>query len=307
MNALAVTGRGAFPAVIEIADPAPGPGEVLVGVEAASLNGIDVAVAGGYLWDRMPHTFPVVLGRDFAGVVRAITPGVEVPVGTRVAGVSTRLELGPGPIGELFTTSAADIAVVPDGVTSAQAAAVGLAGITAFDLVTAADVSAADTVLVSGATGGVGAFAVQLAAARGATVIATARPGAGEEFVRRLGAAHVVDYGGDLATAARAVATSGVTAILHAAGDPAQLAGLLTRGGRFASALGVTGDQLGRDDLAVTAVMGAYTPEKLGSLLADVAAGKLVAPIASVYPLDDAAAALTAFGSGKLGKIVVTA
>ena len=307
MRALAVGQRGAAPSVLHVADREPGAGEIRVAVEAASINGFDVAVAAGYVWDRMPHTFPVVLGRDFAGTVEAVGPDVDaVRVGDRVAGNIQAPELGPGAIAERVTAAASTVTAVPASVTSAQAAAVGLAGVTAADLVAALDVSADDVVLVSGATGGVGAFTVQLAAARGARVIATARPGAASEFVRGLGATHVVDFTGDLAAAVRAVAPDGVTKAAHAAGDPTTLAALLTSGGRLASVLGAAGDQVGRDDLTVTPVMAAYSPQKLADLLDMVAAGRLSVPVAATHTLDNATAALSDFGEPKLGKIVVT-
>src|SRR5205807_8898563 len=127
-------------------------------------------------------------------------------IGDRVAGVNTALELGPGPIAELFVADASTVTAVPVSVTSVQAAAVGRAGISALDAVDAVGVRSGDLVLVSGATGGVGAFAVQLVGARGARVIATARPGEATEFVRSLCADEVVDYAGDLTTAVRTVA-----------------------------------------------------------------------------------------------------
>ena len=307
MRALAVTARGASPAVVDVPDRAPDRGEVRVAVEAASINGFDLAVVAGYVWDRMPHTFPVVIGRDFAGTVDAVGEGVENwAVGDSVAGVNTALELGAGPIAEHIIVDSRSVTAIPDVVTAVQAAAVGLAGVTALDLIDALNPGAADTVVVSGATGGVGAFAVQLAAARGARVVATARPGGATEFVRSLGAADVVDYTGDLAVALRAVTPDGVTKVVHAAGDPAVLGSLLVANGQFASVVGATAEQVGREDVTVTGVMTSYTPDKLAALLEQVAAGQLTVPVAATHPLASAADALSDFGSGKLGKIVVT-
>src|SRR5206468_10929933 len=139
-----------------------------------------------------------------------------------------------------------------------------------------------DVVLVSGATGGVGAYAVQLAAATGATVLATARPDAAVDFVRGLGATGAVDYTGDVAAAVRAVAPDGLTAVVHAAGDPAALAALLRPGGRMASVLGANQENAGRADVTVTTVMGA-DPGKLPALLDGVASGTLKVPVARTY------------------------
>ncbi len=307
MRALAVTGRGVAPAVVDLDAPVPGAGEIRVAVSAASVNGFDLAVAGGHVWDHMPHTFPVILGRDYAGTVDALGAGVTgIDVGDRVAGVNTALDLGAGPLAEQFVVSADALTPVPSAVSDTQAAAVGLAGITALDAIAELHLSGDDSVLVVGATGGVGSFAVQLAAASGARVIATARPGKATEFVRSLGAVEGVDYTTDLSAAVRAVAPQGPSAVLHAAGDPATPAVLLAPGGRFASVLGARAEQIGRDDLAVSTLLAAYTPNKLAELLAKVAAGQLTVPIAATYSLTDAPDALTAFAGGKLGKIVVT-
>jgi NADPH:quinone reductase-like Zn-dependent oxidoreductase len=304
-RAFAIAGRGEAPAVQPVDVPDPGAGQVRVSVQAASVNGVDAYVAAGYVWDAMPHRFPVVLGRDFAGTVDAVGDGVtSVTVGDMVAGVVTAPDLYLGVMAEQVVVDADGVVRVPDGVTPEEAAALGLAGLTARALVDALGLTAEDVVLVSGATGGVGALTVQLAAATGATLLATSRPDA-EDFVRSLGAAQAVDYTGDLAAAVRAVAADGVTAVAHAAGDPAELGRLLRPGGRLASVIGATADQVGRDDVTVLTVAATYSPDALRSLLDAVAAGDLRVPIAKTFRLDQATDALAAFGSHKLGKIVV--
>jgi NADPH:quinone reductase-like Zn-dependent oxidoreductase len=305
---MAIAERGSAPAVLELPDQEPGSGQVRVAVEAASVNGFDVAVAAGYVWDVLPHEFPVVLGRDVAGTVDSVGDGVsDVQIGDRVTAVVTGVGLGPvGTFGDRFTAGASTVARVPDGVTAAQAAAVGLAGATALDAVNALEVGDGDLVLVSGATGGVGSFAVQLAVARGARVIATARPGEGEDLVRQLGAAQAVDFTGDLPAAVRAIAPDGVDKVVHAAGDPAVLAGLLVPGGRLLSVLGADAGKVGRDDVTVVSLVAEPAAEKLTELLSQVADGSLIVAVSGSYPLENAAAALAAFAAGKLGKIVVT-
>jgi NADPH:quinone reductase-like Zn-dependent oxidoreductase len=275
---------------------------VRVAVRAASINGIDAYVAAGYVWDAMPHEFPVVLGRDFAGIVDAIGDGVtSFTVGDRVMAAITGMTLYVGAIAALVTVEANLLVPIPDAVSDEQATASGLAGVTALDLVDALALSADDVVLVSGATGGVGVFAVQLAAATGATVLATARPG-DADFVRSLGAAEAVDFA-DLSIA---VGPDRVTAIIHAAGDPVALAQLLRPGGRLASALGATAEAVGRDDITVTPVLAVATADKLQRLLGQVAAGALAVHISRTFALDEAADAIGAFGEPKLGKLVVT-
>jgi NADPH:quinone reductase-like Zn-dependent oxidoreductase len=309
VKALAIERRDAAPAMLDVADPAAGPGEVLVRVEAASVNGFDLAIAAGRVWESMPHTFPVVLGRDYAGTVAAVGDDVDgFAAGQPVAGLVTGPSLGPGSLGEFYVAPAGKLTARPDAVTAVDATAVGLAGVTAATAIDAFDgLGPGDTLLVSGATGGVGSFAVQLAAGAGVRVIATAAVGAASEFVASLGAAEVVDFAGDLAAAVRAIAPGGVSAVLHAAGDAAALAGLLAPGGRLVSLLGATGDQVGRDDVTVTPIQTKYTPERLGRLLDAVAAGRLSVAVGATFPLPAAPEALEWFTDPtRLGKAVVT-
>ena len=304
-RALAIAGRNEKPAIQEVPAPAPEAGQVRVVVEAASVNGIDAATAAGYLWDMFPHTFPVALGRDFAGRVEAVGDGVTgVQVGDRVAGAITGMSPGKGAIADSVTVDVGITAVIPEGVDSGQAAGLGLVGLSATALLDALKLTADDTVLVSGATGGVGAIAVQLAAATGAKVIGTVRADAAE-FVRGLGAHEVVDYTGDLGAAVRAVAPDGVTAVVHAAGDPAILAGVLQPGGRLASVLGASPEQTGREDITVLPVMADATSEQLTKLLEAMATGRLQVPVSQTYTFDEAPQAVADFGHHKLGKLVV--
>jgi NADPH:quinone reductase-like Zn-dependent oxidoreductase len=309
MKAYAITGRDTQPALQDLPQPEPAAGEVLVEVEAASVNGFDLSVAAGYVWDMLPHEFPVVLGRDVVGTVTAVGEGVEdVRVGDRVAGVIPGVALGPrnGSFAEQVSLPASAVTHVPSGVDAHRTAVIGLAGIAAHDALEALDVESGETVLISGATGGVGSIALQLAVTAGATVIATARPGKEEEYVRSLGATHTVDYTGDLAAAVRAIAPAGVDKALHAAGDAAAIGQVVQAGGAVASTLAATPEQVGRDDVTVTGIMAAATADKLGRLLDDVASGRLRVNIEARVPLDRAQEAFGLFADGTLGKVLVT-
>src|SRR3954470_20641546 len=188
MKAFALRGFDQAPEITEVEAPTPAAGEVRVRVRAASLNGFDLSVASGRLQGMMEHRFPVVLGKDFAGIVEAVGEGVtRFAPGDAVLGVVTKAHLGDGGFGELLVVHEGDfITAVPDGLDLHSAGALGLAGTAALDTLAAAGVQAGQTALVSGATGGVGALAVQYAAAAGATVIATARPGEEADFVTEL-------------------------------------------------------------------------------------------------------------------------
>ena len=306
-TALAVARRDDQPQLLEVEIPGPGPGQVKVRVEAASLNGMDAMVAAGYLWDMMPHEFPVVIGRDFVGVVAEVGAGVDnIAVGDRVAGLITEMTLGVGAIATEVTVAGATLTHVPEEVDLTAAAALGLAALTAVDMIDALALTADDVVLVSGATGGVGVYALQLAKAAGATVIATARPGEATEFVKRLGADHAVDQTKDLTDQLGRAGSESVTAVVHAAGDPASLASLLAPGGRMVSAIGATAEQAGRADVDVAPIMPVPTYDKMTRLFQAVANGSLQTPIANTYRLDAAVKALTDFNQPKTGKLVVT-
>ena len=127
VRALAVAGPDQAAAVQEVELPEPVAGQVRVRTAAASINGIDRALAAGYLWG-MPHTFPVVVGRDFAGVVDIVGDGVTgLSAGGRVAGVYTAMDLHVGTVAEAVTIDAGLVVPIPTPVTSEQAAATGLA------------------------------------------------------------------------------------------------------------------------------------------------------------------------------------
>jgi NADPH:quinone reductase-like Zn-dependent oxidoreductase len=301
MRAFVVPSADSEPTVTEVPDPTPGPGEILVRVTASSLNGFDLSVASGRLQGMMEHRFPVVLGKDFAGTVEAVGEGVtRFAAGDAVLGVVTKAHLGDGGFGELLVVHEGDfVTAVPEGLDLTTAGALGLAGTAALDTVAAAGIQSGQTVLVSGATGGVGALAVQYAAAAGATVIATAKPGEEADFVTDLGAHHVVDYTGDVVAQVRAIAPDGVDAILHLAGDGAALAELLTPGGKIGSTLGYGADQ----NPAATFVMANPSADTLARLAVDAAAGRIRVPVTVTFSLDEAPQAFDAFRSGTRGKV----
>jgi NADPH:quinone reductase-like Zn-dependent oxidoreductase len=306
MKAIATTDFGAPATLVEIPAPEPAEGEILVRVASSSINGFDLSVASGRLKGMMEHRFPVVLGKDFAGAVEAVGPGVDgFAEGDAVFGVVMKRELGDGCFGERVATPAAFAAKVPDGVDAVTAGALGLAGTAAHDAVEAVEPQHGEIVLVSGATGGVGVIAVQLLKARGAHVIATASTDEEIAFVREHGADDIVDYRGDVAAAVREKYPRGVDALLHFAGDGAELAGLLAPGGRLASTLGLSAEQLDRDDLTLAPIMANPVTATLAKL-ADAAAADIIrVPVTRTYDLKDVPRGLADFAAGTLGKLAV--
>ena len=306
MKAVATTDFGAPVTLVEISTPEPGEGEILVRVASSSINGFDLSVASGRLKGMMEHRFPVVLGKDFAGTVESTGAGVDgFAEGDTVVGVVMKPELGDGSFGERVATPAAFAAKVPDGVDAAAAGALGLAGTAAHDAVEAVELQQGETVLVSGATGGVGIIAVQLLKARGAYVIATASTDDEIAFVRDLGADVVVDYREDVAAAVRENHPRGVDTVLHFAGDGAVLATLLGPGGRMASTLGLTPEQLGRGDVALASIMANPVTATLAKLADAAAAGIIRVPVTRTYGLEDVPQGLADFAAGTLGKLAV--
>jgi NADPH:quinone reductase-like Zn-dependent oxidoreductase len=305
MRAIAIRADGSPPALIELPVREPGPGELLVHVRASSVNGFDLAVIGGWVRQFMEYRFPVVLGKDFAGTVEAVGEGASsFAVGDPVFGVVMTPYVGAdGGFAEyLVVGEQYGVAAVPDGLDLGTAGALGLAGSAAATALDALGLKAGQTVLISGATGGVGAIAVQYAAAAGVRVLATARPGAEADLVLDLGAERALDWSGDLAREFRAIAPEGVDAVLHLAGEPEQLANLLARGGCLASTLMFGPDQ---HPAAVSVIADPGRP-RLERLASDVVGGRLRLPVSRTYELAEAPRALADFTGGTVGKLAVS-
>jgi NADPH:quinone reductase-like Zn-dependent oxidoreductase len=309
------------PGALEVGEaevPAPGPGELLVRVAASSVNGFDLGTAAGYLQGRMEHRFPLIPGKDFAGDVAAVGPDVEgYTVGETVFGVDAKPFLGAGSHAEFVTVpTAAGVARVPQGVSVSDAGALGVAGCAALASLSALGPLEGKTVLVSGATGGVGALFVQLAAAQGARVLATAKPGHETDFLTQLIApamstsgpaestVHVVDYTADLAAQVRNLAPHRVDAVLHLAGDLAELTALARPGGTVASTI-TTREAPAGADLHTVMVTANPSAENLTTLADHVALGRLQVPITATYRLAETPQAYAAFAAGAVGKIAL--
>ena len=196
MQAITVASEGAAPAPQEIEPRTPGAGEVLVRVQASSINPLDGGVAAGMLAQMgLPYEYPVTLGRDFAGVVEQVGEGVtSIAVGDEVFGEVSAFNppVRDGAWAERIVVGEQFFTKKPEVVDTAQAGAAPLVTLTALATVDALELSSGQTVVVVGATGGVGSIVVQLAKAAGATVIAPALP-EDEEYLRGLGVDALVD------------------------------------------------------------------------------------------------------------------
>lgn len=308
MKVVALRAFDSEPEITEVEVPQPAPGEVRVRVHAASVNGFDLSVAKGMLQGMMEHRFPVVLGKDFAGVVDEVGEGVEnYAAGDRVFGVVTKDFLGDGSFGEYVTVpTAVGIAKLPESVGFTEAAGLGLAGTAAVMAFDGAGVREGDTVLVVGATGGVGQQALQLAVTAGATVIATAHTDAEREVVTNLGAAHTVDHTQDVAAQVRAVVPDGVDVVLHFAGSPELLVAAAKPDAAFASTMLRSPADVPSQTLRVTSVYAHPAPETLERVASHQAEGRTTVTVQETFALDDVDAAFARFTEGTLGKLVIS-
>jgi NADPH:quinone reductase-like Zn-dependent oxidoreductase len=305
VQAVALTAFATPPTVTDLPEPTPAANEVLVRVHASSVNPVDNGIAAGMLKQMgVEYDLPVILGRDYSGVVEQVGADVtRYRAGDKVFGflLHANPTVHEGSWAELITVPEDTmIARVPDSVDLATAGAAALAGIAAMLSVDALELSEGDTVLIVGATGGVGSIAVQLAARAGATVTAPGLP-EDDEYLRELGVTELLPRDVDLADAAHNTHPRGFDAVLdlvnYAPGAPANLA---KDGGRVASPTGAAGEGPGRT--MVMADPSTANIERLGQLLAD----GLQVPIHGSYELAEAPEALAALGSNHTqGKLAI--
>ena len=327
MKAYALTGFGAPPKYIEAPRPTLGANDVLVRLLATSVNPVDRLVSSGFFRTMQEYRFPAIFGRDLAGVVEDVGSDVtRFTPGQHVWGFVKREYIGDGTFAELIAVPESFfITRVPDGVSTKDAGVLGMSSVTALECVDAVKISDGDTVVVNGATGGVGSYAVQIAVAQGATVIATARPGRATEHVRAMGATYVVDWTrDDLVAQVRRHVPDGVVGFVDVAAYPppkaigvgeeekhehfARIArGLLRPGGRASSTTnGGVPELLG--DIECLNVHSTPAPPSLNRINDLVVSGALVAPIHASFSFADLPAAFELLAAGGiLGKISVEA
>ena len=286
----------------DLPEPPVGPDIVLVRTRAVGVNPVDIGIRGGHLAGAYPHHFPIIPGWDLAGVVEAVGPAVtDFAPGDEVFGYLRRDDVQWGTAAELVPAPLRCLAHKPASLSFAEAGALPLAGLTAYQALTEAlQVGEGDRVLVHRAAGGVGFFAVQIAVALGAHVIGTASP-RNHGFLRDAGAAEVLDYSagsisGQLAEPVDAVLDLAGGAALTDA--PKQVRDVA----RIASVV----------DPAVNGMGGRYVfvrPERhdLEELARMTDAGQLRVSIAKAFPLEQTAQAQELVAGGHVrGKVVVT-
>jgi len=281
----------------EAPEPHAGPGQVRVAVRAASINPIDWKTRAGYLAQMIPTTFPATPGVDAAGVVDEVGDGVEdVAVGQEVFGCGSAT-FAEYAVLDLW-------AVKPAAMSWEQAGALGLAVETAARILDRLTLPEGGTLLVDGAAGGVGSALVQLAVARGYTVIGTASQGR-HDYLRSLGAVPTT-YGDGLAGRVAELAPDGVDGavdvvglgsvpeLIAVTGSPKKV-GTVADFGAYALGVQVADTSTGRAGYALTDAAGLFTQ------------GRFRPEVERSYPLAEAAQAQTLSQGGHVqGKIVVT-
>ncbi|MEO7497429.1 MAG: NADP-dependent oxidoreductase [Massilia sp.] len=282
--------------------PVAGPGQVLVRVHAAGINGLDWKLREGYLQKAFPLQLPTVLGIELAGVVEAVGAGVErLRIGERVMGPIG----GLGAYAELVAVNEVNLSLVPDALSFIEAAALPLASVAAWkSLHYAGPVQAGQRILIHGAAGGLGGFAVQYAHQAGAVVVATARSGH-VDYVRSLGADHVIAYDKEQFD----LLVGDIDLVLdYAGGDVLDRSwAVLAKNGAIVSA--ASPDILARIPDGRRGLWFQNTPdtERLQAIGEDVASGRLRSKVSAVVTLDELPAAIERNRTqSQFGKTVVT-
>jgi len=271
----------------ELPDPTAGAGQIVVDAFAASVNGADWKVRAGH---HGPQKFPLVLGRDFSGVVSAVGEGVaDLRIGDEVFGV---LELGrEGAYAEKVFIAASLVAKKPSGLSHVDAAALALTGLTALCSVEdSLKLKSGETILIQGGAGGVASFAIQLAKHLGARVITTASA-ANLSYLRDIGADQVIDYN---ATDFTKIVSNCDAVFDTVGGDVATRSfGVLKPGGRAAFiASGGKAPTPDRSDVtALRPAVGRDRPH-LERIAALYQAGVIRSPEVTLYKLSEAVEAL---------------
>jgi NADPH:quinone reductase-like Zn-dependent oxidoreductase len=291
-------------------DPRPVPGRVRVRVAAAEVNPVDVWAREGRVQAMTPGLEPpFVPGWNFAGTV--LEAGSGFTAGQPVVGLLPWFGVakdGVGAHAEIVSAEPGWLAPLPAGVDPVAAATLGLNAPTAAQALDLLGLDKGDTLLVTGASGAVGGFALQLAAAAGVEVLATAGGPDDEAYLAGIGAARVLPRTdpAELAAAVRAVQPAGVDAVLDAAllGEAALAA--VRDGGAFVSASAPAAPAADRG-VRVQAVMVRPDPAQLAALAVDLAAGRLTTRVAGAFPLGDAVEAYRRAGArGRRGRVVLT-
>jgi NADPH:quinone reductase-like Zn-dependent oxidoreductase len=284
--------------------PKPGKGEVLIRVDAAGVNPIDWKVRAGYMKDFIPHSFPLILGWDVSGVIEKVGPNVpRFKKGDEVYSLPDHTRNGA--YAEYIVVRESEVALKPNALHHVRAAAVPLATLTAWQaLFDTAQLRPRQRVLIHGAAGGVGHFAVQLAKWKGAHVIGTASA-KNHEMLYKLGADELIDY----TTQRFEDVTRNIDVVLDTIGGDTQERSwqVLKKGGILVSFVQSPSENKAKEHGVRGIRLGARpNGQELVEIAKIVDAGKLAPVIDRILPLSEARRAHELSQSGHTrGKIVL--
>lgn len=292
--------------LVELDPPPVAPDGVLLRIHAAGLNPVDWKTREGKQAERFPFHFPLVLGWDAAGVVEKVGPAVTwFKPGDEVYGYLRRHDLQYGTYAEYTTAPEGFFAPKPPELSFAEAAAVPLAALTAHQSLEALGLRGGETLFIAGGSGGVGHFAIQLACARGARVIATASA-RNQDFLRELGAEPVDYEAGDVSARVRELAGDhGIDAAFDLFGDERQeqALDLLRPGGRIVSIIAKPEPREHVEAHYIFVRPSGYDLAEMSDLIAE---GRLKPHVEEVFPLERAADAMERLEDGHVrGKLVL--
>jgi NADPH:quinone reductase-like Zn-dependent oxidoreductase len=295
----------------ELPTPVPSPTEVLIALEYTAVNPVDLKIREGKLTGRMPHNFPIIPGWDAAGVIAAIGNKVtNLKVGDQVYAYCRKPTIQWGTYADDVTFVAIHVALKPKKLSFAQAAAIPLVGLTAWQAVfDAGRLKSGEQILIHAGAGGVGGMAIQFAKEAGAKVITTCRS-QHEDYVRQLGADQVIDYTQeDFVEKVRAKFPHGIDLVIDTVGGDTftKSIQLLKAGGRLVSLL----EKMSGEEAAQHAIQATYLfVEPNGHQLKQIAdlidSDKVRAPKIEEFTLEKAAEAQDKLQNGHIeGKIVL--
>ncbi|WP_392710533.1 NADP-dependent oxidoreductase [Rhizobium ruizarguesonis] len=280
----------------DIPTPTPGPGEILIKIEASAVNPFDLILRQGFMAKFIPLPLPAVLGGDAAGTISALGDGVTgFAVGDRVvADFAANGKGAHAEYGVLPTTSAAKL---PAGLSFEEGASLVKAGLTGRQAVEALDVKAGDRVLVSGGLGTVGRSAIQYLKQIGAKPVAGVRP-------ERLSEGR--ELAGEALDITLPAASPDFAYAISAAGPVAgNLIGHVRDGGTVASIVPVPEGANAGDRLTIHELFHRTDTATLDAVLDAAVRGLLVIPISHTFTLDEIGAAQNAVAAGAPGKVVL--
>ncbi len=280
----------------EVPTPEPGPDEVQIRIDHTSVNPVDWKIREGYLESMMPHEFPLVLGWDAAGTVAQVGERVtSFAVGDEVYSYTRRPTIQFGTYAEYTVVGASAVAAKPKTLSFAEAATVPLVALTAWQaLVDFAEVASGENVFITAGAGGVGSFGIQFAKHRGANVITTASA-KNHDYVRSLGADHVVDYTkGDTVAAVRCWSDA-IDVVFDCAGGQSLAEGweVVKSGGRLVSIVDTPSEEQAKTkEVRASFVFVSPNGEELAQIGALIDEGKVRVPHLQVKSVQEAATAL---------------